>query len=142
MDANPLGALGGVVSGLLGGAANLIDNLTHGTAPSSGGHFVVNHDNVLAAAKIIQSQVDELTDTFHAARGELHVVAPGDDEVSQRMAKAWNDILIRNEDSYAVRVQEYIEGLTKLVNQLKATAKDYGYNEEQITSALGGARVV
>ncbi|PWW61762.1 PE domain-containing protein [Actinokineospora spheciospongiae] len=142
MDANPLGALGGVVSGLLGGAANLLDNLTHGTAPSSGGHFVVNHDNVLAAAKIIQSQVDELTDTFDSARNDLQVVPPGDDEVSRRMAEAWNDILLRNDDSYSVRVREYIEGLTNLVSQLKATAKDYGYNEEQITSALGGSHVV
>jgi len=142
MDANPLGALGGVVSGLLGGAANLIDNLTHGAAPSSGGHFVVNHDNVLAAAKIIQSQVDELKATFDDAHYDLNVAPPGDDEVSQRMAKAWNDILLWNEDSYAIRVQEYIEGLTKLVNQLKATAKDYGYNEEQIASALGGTSVV
>ncbi|MCG8916433.1 hypothetical protein L6E12_11595 [Actinokineospora sp. PR83] len=142
MDANPLGALGGVVGGLLGGAANLLDNLTRGTAPSSGGHFVVNHDNVLAAAKIIQNQVDELKDTFDDAHDDLEIVPPGDDEVSQRMTEAWNDILIRNEDSYAVRVQEYILGLNKLVSQLRATAKDYGYNEEQITSALGGSRVV
>lgn len=141
MDANPLGALGSLLGGAVSEAVGLLGKLTGQGSPTSGGRFVVNHDNVLAAAKIIQSQVDSLKDALDAAQGQLTIDPPGDDDVSKPMADAWNAILVTNGDSYATRVREYIEGLDKLVEQLKGTAKDYGYNEDQIIAALGGARV-
>ncbi|WP_424183455.1 PE domain-containing protein [Actinokineospora sp. G85] len=137
MEINPLAAVGSV----LGTVSTLLDNLTQNT-PTNGGHFVVNHDNVLAAAKIIQNQADELQRTVRHARNALTVVAPGEDEVSTRVEKSWNDLLVNNADSYAIRVEDYIEGLRNLVRQLEQSAKEYGYNEDDIAAALGGTTVV
>ena len=139
MDGNPLV---GFVDGLVGGALRTLDNLVHGQAPSGGGRCVVDHENVLLAAKIIQDQLEELQAAHDDAVQKLRITAPGTDDVSTRMARSWNDILVNNGDSYANRVREYITGLQKLVDQLQATARDYGYNEEQITHALGGSQIV
>ncbi|WP_156754550.1 PE domain-containing protein [Actinokineospora pegani] len=137
MEINPLAAVGSV----LGTVSTLLNNLTQNT-PTNGGHFVVNHDNVLAAAKIIQNQADELRATYTAALEKLEVAPPGEDEVSVRMAKEWNQLLVRNGDSYAKRVRDYVAGLDNLVAQLTESAREYGYNEDQVASALGGSAVV
>ncbi|OLR90906.1 PE domain-containing protein [Actinokineospora bangkokensis] len=139
MDGNPLVNL---VGGLVGGALRTVEGLLDAQpGGGGGGRFVVDHENVLLAAKVIQDQVNELQADFAAAYDKLTIAAPGTDDVSTRMARSWNDILVQKGDSYANRVRQYIEGLNKLVEQLQATARDYGYNEEQITQALGGPRV-
>jgi hypothetical protein len=108
-------------------------------APASG-KFVVNHDNVLAAAKIIQAQVDSLDDRTSDAKFDLVVDGPGDDVVSAKVAESWNQVLVWNDDSYAARVQEYVGSLNRLVTQLIDTAKAYGYNDADIASSLGDPR--
>ncbi|GLW92299.1 PE domain-containing protein [Actinokineospora globicatena] len=114
------------------------DSLHHPTATTAG-QFLINHDNVLAAAKIIQTQVDALQSQIDAAVADLEVVPPGDDDVSLRIAQEWNDRLVFQPGSYSVRVDEYITSLRNLVNQLKDSARAYGYNEEEISAALGAA---
>src|SRR3954466_1989626 len=79
--------------------------------------FTVSKANVLAAAKIIQTQADTLQERLRSARGDLWVVPPGDDDVSTRIAPAWNDLLLRHEHSYANRIQQYIDGLNNLARQ-------------------------
>ncbi|WP_436492820.1 hypothetical protein [Actinokineospora sp. HUAS TT18] len=108
-----------------------------GNGPT-GGKFVVNHDNVLAAAKIIRTQVEAFGESTRGAFRDLNVDPPGEDIVSKRLADAWNDRLVFDGDSYAVRIDEYVRSLNELVQQLIESAKTYGYNEEQITAALGG----
>jgi hypothetical protein len=132
-------SLGGTVSAIADAALDAARAIM-GSGPASG-QFVVNHDNILAAAKIIQSQVDSLGTLVSDAGFDLPIDQPGDDIVSTKVAEAWNDLLIFNDDSYIARINEYVVGLTNLVQQLKDTAKTYGYNEEEITAALGGGQL-
>jgi hypothetical protein len=106
------------------------------TRSLSSGTFTVNKDNVLAAARIIESQADSLMERFRLIRRDLEVTPPGNDEVSVRMAAAWNDILLEDEDSYRNRIAAYIGGLRKLAVQLADTARAYGYSEDEISAAF------
>jgi hypothetical protein len=101
------------------------------------GTFTVNRDNVLAAGRIISSQAESLRDRFADIRRDLRIDPPGDDDVSVRMAAAWNDLLINNDDSYRSRIGDYIEGLRKLADQLEDTARAYGISEDEIMVAFG-----
>jgi hypothetical protein len=112
-----------------------VDAATQGV---SSGTFTVNQHNVLAAARIIEAQADALFERWKQSKRELRVEPPGDDDVSQRIAPAWNDRLVDDEDSYAHRVSEYITGLRKLAVQLGDSAKAYGYTEDEIGAAFRG----
>lgn len=101
------------------------------------GTFTVNRDNVLAAARIIENQADALFDLWRDNVKNLRVDPPGNDDVSTAMAEAWNDRLVRDDDSYKNRVRDYVTGLKKLAVQLGDTAKAYGYSEDEISAAFG-----
>jgi hypothetical protein len=114
--------------------ANLLNGVP--TMPASA-TLTVNHDNVLAAAKIIQAQVDALDDMF-GAKGPTLVIDPAaDDLVSRDAARAWNYRLVGADDSYASRIADYILSLKKLVAQLKDSAKTYGFNDQDIAATFG-----
>ncbi len=101
------------------------------------GTFTVNQENVLAAARIIDAQADSLREKVRDIEDDLTVVAPGNDEVSLLTAQAWNDLLVQNEDSYRIRIMEYVAGLRRLAVQLGDTARSYGYSEDEISAAYG-----
>jgi hypothetical protein len=67
------------------------------------------------------------------------VIAPGGDQISVAAAKAWNDRLTGNADSYSVRVEQYLQSLQTLVDNLVTSAKQYGYSDQQIADAFGTA---
>lgn len=113
-----------------------VDNYTTNLAKTSG-TFTVTKDNVLAAAQIIQNQAEILSEKLQDARRQLEVVPPGDDDVSKRIAPAWNKLLLQNGDSYANRIDEYINGLLNLARQCQDSAKAYGYSDEAIAAAFG-----
>jgi len=106
------------------------------TRAISSGTFTVNHDNVLAAARIIDSQAESLMKRFRLIRRDLQITPPGNDDVSVRMAAAWNDVLLEDDDSYRNRIADYIVGLRKLAVQLGDTARAYGYSEDEISAAF------
>ena|SRR2546427_9593033 len=114
-----------------------VDQL-NSTMVQTSGTFTVTPDNVLAAAKIIQAAADNLQAKLQDSRYELVVVPPGDDDVSTRVAPAWNDLLVYNDDSYASRILQYVEGLRNLAQQCGESARTYGYSEEQVAAAFGG----
>lgn len=126
--------LAGDIGRGINAAFKQVDQATRGI---SSGTFTVNKDNVLAAARIIESQADTLQDLWLDSVGRLRIDPPGDDDVSTRMSLAWNDLLVGDEDSYKNRVKEYILGLKKLAVQLGDTAKAYGFTEEEISAAFG-----
>lgn len=103
------------------------------------GTFTVNHENVLAAARIIDAQADALQQKLRGAADALWLESPGNDDVSVRMAAAWNDLLLNNDDSYQVRINEYVASLRRLAGQLGDAARSYGYSEDEISAAFGSA---
>jgi hypothetical protein len=115
-----------------------VDNYTADMAKTAG-TFTVNKDNVLAAAQIIKTQAAELQKKLDRSREPLIVVPPGEDAVSTRIAPAWNKLLVENEDSYAERIQQYVDGLFKLAQQCEDSAKQYGYSDETIAAAFGAS---
>jgi hypothetical protein len=100
------------------------------------GTFTVNQDNVLAAGRIIEAQAEALQAVYSDRARSLRIESPGDDDVSIRMTKAWNELLYTNDDSYRNRIKEYIVALRKLAVQLGDTAKAYGYSEDDIEAAF------
>src|SRR6266536_3678461 len=113
-----------------------VDQL-NATMAQTSGTFTVTPDNVLAAAKIIRTQADSLRSALKDARFDLHIDPPGDDDVSTRIAPAWNALLIEREDSYVSRIQQYVDGLHNLATQCAESARTYGYTEEQVAAAFG-----
>lgn len=103
----------------------------------SSGTFTVNRENVLAAARIIETQIEALREKWRDGVKELRIKPPGTDDVSVRMAAAWNDLLLADDDSYRNRIADYLKGLENLKDQLADSAKAYGYTEEQIATAFG-----
>ncbi|TCO64883.1 hypothetical protein [Actinocrispum wychmicini] len=106
------------------------------TTPA-GATLTVNHDNVLAAAKIIQTQIEALKDIVHANRQDLIVDPAAEDLVSRDAARAWNYRLAGADDSYAARISAYVDSLNKLVAQLRDSAKTYGFKDEDIAATFG-----
>ena len=106
-------------------------------ASLTAGTFTVNKDNVLAAAKIIQTQAQALEDKLDYARRDLRVAPPGEDDISTRVAPAWNDLLVDRPDSYASRIDAYIQALYKLAQQCGESARAYGYTDEQVAAVFG-----
>lgn len=119
------------------GVSQAFTQLEKASRAVTGGTFTVNRDNVLAAARIIDSQAQELRETLKETIAGLRVEPPGEDEVSVRVARAWNDLLLTNEDSYKNRVTDYITALQSLATQLGDSARAYGYTEDDIQAAYG-----
>jgi hypothetical protein len=109
----------------------------HAMSAITSGTFTVTKDNVLAAGHIIEAQANALQDIWKEHVRKLIIEPPGADDVSTRMAKAWNDRLYNDDDSYRNRIKDYIVGLKKLAVQLGDAAKTYGYTEDQIAAAFG-----
>ena len=101
--------------------------------------IAVDRDNVLQAAKIIQDALDTEGQTIRANLPLLRVIAPGADQISVEAAAAWNDRLTGGADSYAVRVEQYLQNLQTLVDNLVTSARQYGYTEQQIADSFGSA---
>ncbi len=106
-------------------------------AAVGGGQLTVNHDTVLQAGKIISDQFDQLNTITRGKLENMQVGVLGQDLVSLAATDQWAKILVTNDDSYSNRIMQYIAGLGKLADQLKAAAKQYGFTEEEITAAFG-----
>lgn len=102
-------------------------------------NIMVDHDNVLRAAKIIQDALDSEGQAIRANLPLLRVIAPGADQISVEAAAAWNNRLVGGADSFSVRVEQYLQNLQTLVTNLVTSAQQYGYTEQQITDAFGSA---
>jgi hypothetical protein len=101
--------------------------------------ITVNKDNVLQAIKIIHDALGTQTDRITQDLRGLRVIAPGGDPVSVPAAVQWNQKLLTDDDSFRNRVWQYLASLQKLVENLSTSAKQYGYTDEEIATALGKA---
>lgn len=138
-----LSAVGGAAGGVIGAAvsafhsaSNFLDGLMAGPSTQS---FHVNKDNVLKAGAVIQDQASLLSQAVARARYTLRVHVDGQTagEVSANIAALWNRRLTTDDDSYLGRIEKYVESLDHLAAQLKESAKQYGFTEEEITTVFG-----
>ncbi|MGW4207906.1 hypothetical protein ACWEIJ_07945 [Lentzea sp. NPDC004789] len=113
-----------------------MDGLMAGPSTQS---FHVNKDNVLKAGTIIQDQAIVLNRALKKAEAHLDVDVDGEASgvVSANIAGLWNRRLTMGDDSYVGRIRQYIESLDGLSQQLRESAKQYGFTEEEITTTFG-----
>ncbi|MEU4741297.1 hypothetical protein AB0G02_12655 [Actinosynnema sp. NPDC023658] len=132
------GAVGRAVGEMFAAEKRLGDTIA--AAPGSGQKFQVSKDTVLQAGKIISDQAESLAKSLRRSERNLQVDLPaGSDPVNQSIAEAWNSRLVGGEDTYAGRVKQYVDSLDELVVQLRAVATQYGFTEDEVTSAFGAA---
>ena len=138
-----LSAVGAVAGGVVGAAVSafqsasaFLDGLTSGPSTQS---FHVNKDNVLKAGTLIQDQAEVLIRALRKAKSGLEVHVDGDSAgiVSANIAGLWNRRLMTDDDSYVGRIEDYVKSLENLSGQLKESAKQYGFTEEEITNVVG-----
>ncbi|GLZ33271.1 hypothetical protein Lesp02_54590 [Lentzea sp. NBRC 105346] len=130
--------VGGAVGAAIGAAfaaEESLGKLMAGAAESSR-KFEVNHENILQAGKVISGQVLVLQEAFEKAMEHL-AIRGLQDNVNQAIAEAWNSRLADGEESYAGRVSQYLTSLTRLCDQLKSAAVQYGFTEDEVKTAMG-----
>ncbi|MCP2168283.1 hypothetical protein [Goodfellowiella coeruleoviolacea] len=101
-----------------------------------GGKVTVNKDNVLQIAKLFQDKAIQLYETVDRRANRMRSKPAWDDPVSKDMARVLNYRLIDASDSYISRARQYADNLADTAEELKATAKSYGYTDEDIKRAL------
>lgn len=104
--------------------------------PQTAASITVNSDNVLQAAKIINDVLNSEGRNIQQNLARLSIAPPAQDVVSVQAAQQWNARLVTDPDSYANRVNEYLQSLQQVADNLKTTALNYGYTEQQIADAF------
>jgi hypothetical protein len=134
-----LGAAAGLAGGAVAGAvatfkaaSSFMDRLSSGPSTQQ---FHVDKDTVLKAGTVIHDQWKELERVYKKYVPLLRIPAT-DDQVTADVVDAWNDRLVYHDDSYANRILRYMQVLEGLSNQLKSSAQQYGFTEEEITAAF------
>jgi len=101
---------------------------------SDGLKIAVNQDNILQAARIIESEAEHLEAQVNSRVKYMTVHAMGGDPVSKEVARVLNNKLILDDDSYLRRCMDYATMLHNLARQLGESARTYGFTEEVITA--------
>ncbi|HUQ59235.1 hypothetical protein [Lentzea sp.] len=133
------GLAGGAVAGAIGAfkaASAVMDRLSAGPSTQQ---FHVDKDTVLQAGRIVEQQFDQLEAAYKRNVPKLRIPATGD-KVTEDVVNAWNDRLVFHEDSYANRISLYMEKLRNLSDQLKSSAEQYGFTEDEITAVFSNTK--
>jgi ribosomal protein L10 len=104
--------------------------------PQTAASITVNSGNVLQAAKIINDVLNSEGRDIQQNLARLSIAPPAQDVVSVQAAQQWNARLVTDPDSYANRVNQYLQSLQQVADNLKTTALNYGYTEQQIAEAF------
>ncbi|KOV75529.1 hypothetical protein ADL03_44700 [Nocardia sp. NRRL S-836] len=113
-------------------ASAVLDRMSAGPSTQQ---FHVDKDTVLKAGKVIAEQYDKLEKAYRRNVPKLRIPTT-DDQVTADVVEAWNDRLVYHTDSYANRLTRYMEALESLSEQLKTSAQQYGYTEDEITAVF------
>ena len=104
--------------------------------PQTAASITVSKDNVLQAAQIINDVLNSEGRDIQQNLARLSIAPPAQDVVSVQAAQQWNARLVTDPDSYANRVNQYLQSLQQVADNLRATALNYGYTEQQIADAF------
>lgn len=128
------GVVGGAASALM--AANAVmDRVTMGLASGGTQKFHVEKGTVLQAGKVIEQQWQALSKVYDDTIDKLRIKSV-DGVVTSEIVNAWNDRLVYHDDSYANRIKEYMKVLQGLSDQLRESAQQYGFTEEEIQATF------
>jgi hypothetical protein len=134
-----LGAAAGLAGGAIAGAVSafkaasaVMDSLSSGPSTQQ---FHVDKDTVMQAGKVVHDQWLLLSDAYDRTVTKLRIVSM-DGKVTSDVVNAWNDRLVFSDDSYAKRIQAYMKALESLSDQLKVSAQQYGFTEDEIQTTF------
>ncbi len=134
-----LGAAAGLAGGAVAGAVSafkaasaVMDRLSAGPSTQK---FHVDKDTVLQAGKVVHDQWMLLKEAYSRTLPKLRIVTM-DGKVTSDVVNAWNDRLLFHDDSYARRISDYMKALENLSDQLKVSAEQYGYTDEEIQATF------
>ncbi|WP_207311597.1 hypothetical protein [Lentzea alba] len=117
-------------------ASSMMDRLSAG--PSSQ-QFHVEKDTVMRAGKVIHDQLSLLETAYKTNVPKLRIPS-SDDQITEDIVKAWNDRLVFHDDSYANRIALYMEKLRNLSDQLKESAQQYGYTDDEVAAVFSKSK--
>lgn len=89
----------------------------------------------MQAGKVVHDQWLLLSDAYDRTVTKLRIVSM-DGKVTSDVVNAWNDRLVFSDDSYAKRIQAYMKALESLSDQLKVSAQQYGFTEDEIQTTF------
>jgi hypothetical protein len=108
-----------------------------------GGKVTVNRDNVLQVAKLFQDAAEQMRNRVDIRIAQMRTAPAMGDPVSQDMAAVMNHRFVGDQpESYASRARQFADGLADTAEELTRTARDYGYTEEDIATALQGPAAI
>ncbi|SMD07644.1 hypothetical protein [Lentzea albidocapillata] len=137
-----LGAAAGLAGGVMAGAvsafkaaSSVMDRISESVAGGGTQKFHVEKDTVMQAGKVVHDQMLILNEAYARTAYKLRIVTT-DGKVTSDVVTAWNDRLVFSDDSYANRIQAYMKVLEGLSDQLKASAQQYGFTDEEIKTTF------
>jgi uncharacterized protein YukE len=133
--AGAAGGVAGVAFSALKAANSVMDRVSESFAGGGTQKFHVEKDTVLQAGKVVHDQWLILSDAYDRTANKLRILTT-DGKVTSDVVTAWNDRLVFSEDSYAKRILAYMKVLESLSDQLKASAQQYGFTEDEIQTSF------
>ncbi|USX50328.1 hypothetical protein [Lentzea sp. HUAS12] len=133
--AGAAGGVAGAAFSALRAANSVMDRVSESFAGGGSQKFHVEKDTVLQAGKVVHEQWLLLDEAYLDIVPRLRITSEGD-KVTSDVIEAWNDRLVIHEDSYANRIKLYKDALKSLSDQLKASAQQYGFTDEEITTTF------
>ena len=133
--AGAAGGVAGVAFTALKAANSVMDRVSESFAGGGTQKFHVEKDTVLQAGKIVHEQMLILHEAYLRIAPKLRIVTM-DGKVTSDVVTAWNDRLLFSDDSYGKRIEAYVKVLESLSEQLKASAEQYGFSEDEIQTTF------
>ncbi|MFJ8960434.1 hypothetical protein ACIRG5_13705 [Lentzea sp. NPDC102401] len=133
--AGAAGGVAGVAFSALKAASSVMDRVSESFAGGGTQKFHVEKDTVLQAGKVVHEQMMILNRAYRHIAPKLRIVTM-DGQVTSDVVTAWNDRLLFSDDSYGKRIEAYVKVLENLSEQLKASAEQYGFSEEEIQATF------
>jgi len=106
---------------------------------SDGLKIAVNQDNILQAARIIESEAEHFKKQVVTRADDMRVYEMGGDPVSAEVARVLTRKFVLDEQSYVNRCLDYAAMLKNLAWQLCRSAQTYGFNEEEVRAQFVAA---
>lgn len=103
----------------------------------AGGGIVVDEENVLEIGAAFLGEARRLAELVDALAGRMVTGPALGDPASADYAEELNQRLVVREDSYVARARGYVAELHGVARQCEASARAYGFTDDEIAAAFG-----